>query len=67
MEIVETTDCEKISSCNLASIALDEFVIDGKFDFNLLGMITRKIVHGLNNVIDKTHYPLGDNGIIATP
>lgn len=66
-EISEVTDETTISSCNLASIALDEFVkdIDGKqvYDFDALGVCVRKVIRGLNNVIDRTYYPLQeDNG-----
>jgi len=65
MEIVEVTGSDVISSCNLASIALDEFVVDGQFQYFYLGKVVTEIVKGLNKVIDKTWYPLGPNGSIA--
>jgi len=65
MEIVEVTDKNTISSCNLASIALDEFVVNGEFQYFMLGNVVKYIVEGLNNVIDRTCYPLGDGGNIS--
>lgn len=65
-EITEVTDETTISSCNLASIALDEFVkvVDGTpvYDFDSLGICVRKVIRGLNNVIDRTYYPLQEEG-----
>ena len=62
VEIMEVTDEETISSCNLASIALDEYIdiIDNKpvYNFNRLGETVRLIVQGLNRVIDRTYYPI---------
>lgn len=58
MEIVEVTDGDTISSCNLASIALDEYITNGTYDFDELGRVTRKVVRALNRVIDRTEYPL---------
>jgi len=58
MEIVEVTDGDTISSCNLASIALDEYIKNGEYDFEELGIVTRKVVRALNRVIDRTSYPL---------
>jgi len=72
VEIIEVTDETTISSCNLASIALDEFVEFGGenpiFNFNLLGETVRKVVRSLNRVIDLTCYPLskGDVGPIES-
>jgi len=72
MEITEVTDETTISSCNLASICLDEYVNPEtrQFDFVKLGEITRKIVQSLNHVIDRTIYPLrkqkGDGPIAET-
>jgi len=63
MEIVEVTDGEQIASCNLASIALDEYVEydstnKAYYNFEKLGKITRMVVRALNRVIDRTVYPL---------
>lgn len=63
MEIVEVTDRNTISSCNLASIALDEYVKNDDngnpyYDFEHLGTVCRKVVRALNRVIDRNFYPL---------
>lgn len=62
MEITEVTDGETISSCNLASIALDEYVDTSGpiplYDFAELGETVRLVVQGINRVIDRTFYPL---------
>ena len=62
-EIIEVADEDRISSCNLASIALDEYVKvndTGKpvYDFHHLEEVTREVVRGLNQVLDRTAYPL---------
>ncbi len=58
MEILEATGDNKIASCNLASLSLDEYVQDCKYNFEALGEKTRLVVRGLNRVIDRTAYPL---------
>ena len=62
VEIVEYTDADHVSVCNLASIALPKFVesLDSKESYNFaeLGRITEMIVENLNNVIDRTFYPV---------
>lgn len=64
-EIVEVTDEDTIASCNLASIALDEYIstIDGKpiYDHKKLGETVRIIIRGLNRVIDRTYYPVQEH------
>jgi len=55
-EIVEYTDVNNISSCNLASVVLQNCVVDGRFDFDLLGYITRSLVRNLNQIIDRNFY-----------
>ena len=64
-EIMEVTDENTISSCNLASIALDEYVdiVDGTPTYNhqRLGEVVRIIVRGLNRVIDRTFYPVQEH------
>ena len=66
VEVVQYTDPDHVSVCNLASIALPKFVIDADkrstphdfYNFAELGHITEIIVENLNNVIDKTFYPV---------
>jgi ribonucleoside-diphosphate reductase alpha subunit len=60
-EILEFTSEEEIACCNLGSLNLATFVIDGRFDFALLESVTRIAVRNLNRVIDVTTYPLSQN------
>jgi len=57
-EIVEYTSPQEIAVCNLASIALNMFVHDGQFDFQLLFDITKVVCNNLNKVIDVNYYPV---------
>jgi ribonucleoside-diphosphate reductase alpha chain len=57
-EIMEYTDKDEVAVCNLASINLSKFVINGKFDFEKLYEITRIVTRNLNRVIDINYYPI---------
>ncbi len=57
-EIVEYTAPDEVAVCNLASIALSKFVIDGKFDHQKLYEVTRVATKNLNKVIDVNYYPV---------
>lgn len=58
-EIIQYSDPENISVCNLASIALPKFVKeDGTFDHQALHKVTKLVTRNLNNVIDESMYPL---------
>ena len=57
-EIIEYTDENEVAVCNLASIALPRFVIDGKFDHNRLFEVTYQITLNLNKIIDRNFYPV---------
>ncbi|HMT28588.1 MAG TPA: ribonucleoside-diphosphate reductase subunit alpha [Bacteroidia bacterium] len=57
-EIVEYTDKDEVAVCNLASISLPRFVIDGKFDHQKLFDITYVITKNLNKIIDVNYYPV---------
>lgn len=57
-EIVEYTAPDEVAVCNLASIALNQFVINGKFDHDKLYQITKVITRNLNKVIDVNYYPV---------
>lgn len=57
-EIVEYTAADEIAVCNLASIALPRFVIDGKFDHQRLYDVTYTITKNLNKIIDVNYYPV---------
>jgi ribonucleoside-diphosphate reductase alpha chain len=57
-EIIQYTSDKEVAVCNLASIALPKFVVDGKFDFEKLFEITKKITVNLNKIIDLNYYPV---------
>ena len=49
--------------CNLASVALNAFVKDGKFDFEGLQYVTKVITRNLNRVIDVNFYPVPETRV----
>ena len=57
-EIVEYTAPDEVAVCNLASIALPRFVINGKFDHQKLFEITYTATKNLNRIIDENYYPV---------
>mmetsp|Transcript_15763 Transcript_15763/g.33550 ORF Transcript_15763/g.33550 Transcript_15763/m.33550 type:complete len:805 (-) Transcript_15763:157-2571(-) len=57
-EIIEYTSPEEVAVCNLASIALPRFVIDGVFDHQRLYDVTYHVTRNLNRVIDANYYPV---------
>ncbi len=57
-EIMEYTAADETAVCNLASIALPKFVIDGRFDHQKLFEVTKTITYNLNKIIDLNYYPI---------
>jgi ribonucleoside-diphosphate reductase alpha chain len=57
-EIMEYTSKDEVAVCNLASIALPKFVINGKFDHNKLMEVTKQVARNLNRIIDINYYPV---------
>jgi ribonucleoside-diphosphate reductase alpha chain len=57
-EIMEYTSPEEVAVCNLASLALPRFVIDGKFDHQKLYEVTYEATLNLNKIIDNNYYPI---------
>ena len=57
-EIMEFTSKDEIAVCNLASISLPMFVVNGKFDHKLLFSVTKRVTRNLNKVIDRNYYPV---------
>jgi ribonucleoside-diphosphate reductase alpha subunit len=57
-EIMEFTSPDEVAVCNLASIALPRFVIDGKFDHQKLYDVTYQVTLNLNKIIDNNYYPV---------
>jgi ribonucleoside-diphosphate reductase alpha subunit len=59
-EILEYTDKDETSVCNLASIALPKYVDEEtrSFDYQKLHEITKIVTKNLNRVIDRNFYPV---------
>ena len=59
-EIIEYTDKDETSVCNLASIALPKYVNKEtkSFDFVKLHEVTKVVTKNLNRVIDRNFYPV---------
>ncbi|MCX7744295.1 MAG: ribonucleoside-diphosphate reductase subunit alpha [Flavobacteriales bacterium] len=57
-EIIEYTATDEVAVCNLASIALPKYVIDGKFDHQRLFEVTYVATKNLNKIIDRNYYPV---------
>ena len=59
-EIIEYTASDEVAVCNLASIALPKFVIDGKFDHEKLFKVAYRVTKNLDKVIDANYYPVAE-------
>ncbi|HZK65406.1 MAG TPA: ribonucleoside-diphosphate reductase subunit alpha [Puia sp.] len=57
-EIMEYTDANEVAVCNLASMALPRFVINGHFDHQKLYEVTYQVAKNLNKIIDQNYYPI---------
>jgi ribonucleoside-diphosphate reductase alpha chain len=57
-EIIEYTSSDEVAVCNLASIALPRFIVDGQFDHTKLYEVTRVATRNLNKIIDVNFYPI---------
>jgi ribonucleoside-diphosphate reductase alpha subunit len=59
-EILEYTDKDETSVCNLASIALPKYVNKETktFDYDMLHAVTKIVTKNLNRVIDRNFYPV---------
>lgn len=57
-EILEYTAPDEVAVCNLASLALPRFVINGQFDHDMLYKVTYTVTKNLNKVIDRNYYPI---------
>jgi len=57
-EIIEYTAPDEVAVCNLGSLSLPAFVVDGAFDFAGLLAATRVLARNLDRVIDHTYYPV---------
>jgi ribonucleoside-diphosphate reductase alpha chain len=57
-EIMEYTSADEVAVCNLASLALPRFVINGSFDQQKLYDVTYEVTKNLNRIIDNNYYPV---------
>lgn len=62
-EIIEYTSPDEVAVCNLASLALPKFVVEGKngkkhFDHQRLYEVAKVATRNLNKVIDVNYYPV---------
>lgn len=57
-EIIEYTSPEEVAVCNLASLSLPKFVINGLFDHQKLYEVTYAATKNLNKIIDHNYYPI---------
>jgi ribonucleoside-diphosphate reductase alpha chain len=57
-EIMEYTSPDEVAVCNLASLALPRYVINGKFDHDKLYEVTYQAALNLNRIIDHNYYPV---------
>jgi len=60
-EIMEYTSPDEAAVCNLASLALPRFVIDGAFDHQKLFEVTYQATKNLNKIIDHNFYPIEES------
>jgi ribonucleoside-diphosphate reductase subunit M1 len=60
-EIIEYSSPEETAICNLASLALPTFILNGKYDFQKLHDVAKVITRNLNRIIDVNmrHRPIG--------
>lgn len=57
-EIAQVSTANEYAVCNLASICLPRFVIDGRFDYQALYQVARAAARNLNRIIDINYYPV---------
>jgi ribonucleoside-diphosphate reductase alpha chain len=57
-EIIEYTDANEVAVCNLASLALPRYIINGVFDHDKLYEVTYQATINLNRIIDGNYYPI---------
>ncbi|HEX5774973.1 MAG TPA: ribonucleoside-diphosphate reductase subunit alpha, partial [Candidatus Paceibacterota bacterium] len=59
-EITLNTSDDETAVCTIGSLNFAKFVVDGKFDHELVGRVTRTAIRMLDNVIDLNFYPTED-------
>ena len=59
-EIMEYSSEDETAVCNLGSLALPKFIVDGRYDFDLLRKYTKILAKNLDILIDKNYYPTSE-------
>jgi len=59
-EIIEYTAADEVAVCNLASLALPRYIINGVFDHEKLYEVTYQATLNLNRIIDHNYYPVDE-------
>uniref|UniRef100_A0A8H7XPM7 Ribonucleoside-diphosphate reductase n=1 Tax=Psilocybe cubensis TaxID=181762 RepID=A0A8H7XPM7_PSICU len=57
-EILEYSSPDETAVCNLASLALPTFIVNGEYDFKKLHEVTKVVTYNLNKIIDVNYYPI---------
>lgn len=57
-EIIEYSAPDETAVCNLASLALPTFIVNGKYDFQKLHDVAKVVTNNLNRIIDVNYYPI---------
>ncbi|KAF8157859.1 ribonucleotide reductase alpha subunit [Crassisporium funariophilum] len=57
-EIIEYSSPDETAVCNLASLALPTFIVNGQYDFQKLHDVTKVVAYNLNKIIDVNYYPI---------
>ena len=56
-EIIKYSAPDETAVCNLASLALPTFIVNGQYNFQTLHDVT-KVTYNLNRIIDVNYYPI---------
>ncbi|KND51755.1 MAG: ribonucleoside-diphosphate reductase, alpha subunit [Parcubacteria bacterium C7867-001] len=59
-EITLNTNAEETAVCTIGSLNFAKFVVNGKFDEQLVARVTRSAIRMLDNIIDLNYYPTED-------
>ncbi len=59
-EITLNTSADETAVCTIGSLNFAKFVVNGKFDHELVGRVTKVAMRMLDNVIDLNYYPTED-------
>jgi ribonucleoside-diphosphate reductase alpha chain len=57
-EILQYTSPDEVAVCNLASVALNKFISNGKYDHQKLYDVVYQMTVNLNRIIDINYYPV---------